>query len=131
VPEGAFRHPRHKAGIGRVVDVEAGNAVEAHPAVEVPRGGGQRPRETVVAHVVDDAPHRQHVHRQVRVTLALPVDGEELHPVPAGMQQAGDAQRVALHAAVRKVLEQAERDLHAAACSACSCAHTASAPRWP
>ena len=103
-------------GVGGVVEIQPRQLVEADAAVEIPRRHGKRIERSARSGRGCVSPRAgSTMHRQARIALALPVRCvKNSTACPRATQQARDAQRVALHAAVREVLEQAEGDLHAA-----------------
>ncbi|MNF81453.1 hypothetical protein D3C84_637250 [compost metagenome] len=108
------------AAVGGVVDVEARHLVEAdHPVDRIAGQVGRQPgAELLVAPVIEEGLDRRHAHIEAGGHLALPDRRVDADGVAAALALEGDAQEVALQAAIGEVLVEHEGQLHQAILSA-------------
>ena len=102
------------ARIGAVINIEAGQFVEADEAVESVRrqGGGELPEPGAVASDVAEAAPTGEFDGNIFWAFALPGAGEEGDGVAARGAEAGDFQAIALQPAVGKIIKQQKAQFH-------------------
>jgi hypothetical protein len=105
--------PLRKRGIGAIEDVESDELVEAHHAVEFSLHGRRESlRKGKVEAVIGPPPHRKNDRLGAGRERAVPVRGEDGHPVAAPGKRARETQAVSLQSTFRKEANDSAGDIH-------------------